>query len=66
MKVRFMRIVVNRETKEEIQVPAEIDTEEVQCVYKDRNGVLLSLTSGNLLKVAHRLDDMVECFVSDI
>jgi len=65
MKIRLLRIVRDKVTKEEIQVPSEVDTEEVQCVYKDRNGVSLSLKNGYTVKVAHTLEEMVDCFINN-
>jgi len=63
MKVRLMRIVKDRETKKDIEIPAEIDMDEVQCVYRDRNGVSLSLTSGYVVKVAHSYEEMINTFI---
>lgn len=63
MKVRLMRIVKDRITKEDIEIPAEIDDSEVQCVYKDQNGVVLSLASGYVIKVSHTFEEMVSCFI---
>ena len=63
MKVRLMRIVKDRETKKDIEIPAEIDVDEVQCVYKDQNGTFLSLTSGYVIKVSHSFKEMEDCFI---
>ena len=63
MKVRLLKIVRDRETKEEISVEAEVDTDDVQCVYRDRNGVLLALTSGYTVKVAHSYQEMIDTFI---
>jgi hypothetical protein len=51
MKIEVKRIVKNRHTGEERAFIDEIDTKDVQCLYKDKFGVYLSLTSGYLIKV---------------
>jgi len=63
MKVRLLRVSINKETKEEVQIPMDVDTEEVQCVYKDRNGVSVSLKNGFVFKVAHSLKEMEDTFI---
>ena len=64
MKYRLLKIVRDREMEENIEIPTEIDSNDVQCVYKDQNGVSLSLTSGYTVKVAHSFQEMINCFIN--
>ena len=65
MKVRLLKVIRNKETKEETSVETEIDSDEVQCVYRDRNGVLISLKNGYLVKVDHSYQEMANTFIKD-
>lgn len=65
MKIHYRRIVKDRETKEDKVILHEIRKSDVQCVYKDRNGVFLSLTSGILIKTDHTYEEMTNAFLGD-
>ena len=63
MKIRLLRLVKDWKTKEEKQILEEVKTEWVQCVYRDRNGVFLSLDNGFTIKVDHSFDEMIDAFI---
>ena len=69
MKINLRRIIkateVITEEKYDKIVTQEVSTIDVQCVYKDQNGVFLSLKSGRVFKVDHTLREMTECFVDN-
>lgn len=62
MKPLIRRIVLDRETKEEIVIGLEIGRRDILCLYKDRNGVFISLANGKLVKVDHTLNELEEIF----
>jgi len=66
MKIRLLRLIKDWKKNEEKQIPEEIKVEWVQCVYKDRNGVFLSLDNGFTIKVDHSFDEMVGIFINEV
>ncbi len=49
--IRVKRKIKHRDTGVEREFIDEIKVKEIQCIYKDRFGVYLSLTTGFLIKV---------------
>ena len=63
MKVHLRRIVRNKDTKEEIIVNSEVRQEDVQCIFKDKYRVLVSLKNGMAIRVDHTQEEMIDLFI---
>lgn len=54
----------NKETQEEEVFELKISFEEVGCLYKDRNGVIVTTKQGKSFRVTQKFNDILEQLMS--
>lgn len=62
LKSVIRRIVLDRDTKEEVVIGLEVGRRDILCLYKDRNGVFISLSNGRVVKADHTLRELQRIF----
>ena len=58
MLVNLVKIKTDRDTKEDFVVSLNVQSEEIACLYKDRNGVFLITIQGTMHKLNHDINDL--------
>ena len=61
MKVHVIEIRKKRD-EEPTERQSSVYTDDVACLYQDRNGVFILRKSGTLMKVKHSLEELVQTF----
>ena len=56
--LHFTRLIKDRDTGEEEGISDKIEFKNIQCLYKDRNGTWLVLSTGYMIKTAHTMSEL--------
>ena len=61
-EIQLVKIRIDRDTREETLTPFSIDIDNLQSIYKDRNGCYVITKQGYMNQVPYSLNELQELF----